>query len=157
MQYTNSEILASVLNKYIQPVIVQLAQMKMGSFPLVQAFENKVRSSGWVSPNWSLAKELSPFVEPMTESLVKPMIQHYLNNIPDEAIPNMAHSIVDKAIADGSFSFLEGKLLFEKADLEELKKLLNYNLPLTKVEEYQVLTSPKAEQVTDGTETSTNA
>jgi hypothetical protein len=54
MQYTNSQILAAVLNKWLQPVVLQLSQAKMASFPFVQAIENKVKSIGFVSPNWSL-------------------------------------------------------------------------------------------------------
>lgn len=140
MAYTNSQILSAVLNKWMQPVIIQLSQAKMSSFPFIQAIENKVRSTGWVSPNWSLMKELSPMVEPITNSLVQPILNKYLANVPDEAIPAMAHGIVDKAIENGRLELMEGKFIFDKDDLSELKKLLNYNLPLNQVEEYVVKT-----------------
>lgn len=149
MQYTNSQILAAVLNKWLQPVVLQLSQAKMSSFPFVQAIENKVKSIGFVSPNWSLTQELSPLIEPITNSIVQPMLNKYLANVPDEAIPAMAHGIVDKAIANGGMELMEGKLVFDKIDLDELKKLLDYNLPLGKTETYNVRTSPaenKAEQ-----------
>lgn len=148
MTYSNSEILASVLNKYIQPVVVQFSQAKMSSFPFVQAIENKVKSTGFVSHNWSLTQELSPLIEPISGSLVKPMIKQYLSSVPDAAIPEMAHSIVDKAIANGGLSLMEGRLQFEKEDLIELKKLLDWNLPLVKEEEYQVVMSEPKEEIT---------
>lgn len=148
MTYTNSQILSAVLNKYLQPVVVQFAQMKMGSLPFVQAIENKVRSMGFVSGNWSLINEVAPLIEPITGNLVQPMINKYLSQIPDAAIPEMAHSIVDKAIANGGLSLMEGRLQFEKEDLIELKKLLDWNLPLVKEEEYQVVMSEPKEEIT---------
>lgn len=139
--YSNAQILSAVLNKWLQPVILQFSQAKLSSFSFVQAIENKVKNIGFVSPNWSLVRELSPMIEPITNSLVQPMLGRYLSNIPDEAIPSMAHSIIDKAIANGSLELMEGKLIFDKEDLTELKKLLNYNLPLKQSDEYVVKTS----------------
>mgnify|MGYP007134849863 CR=1 FL=1 len=141
MQYTNSQILAAVLNKWLQPVVLQFSQAKMASFPVVQAIENKIRSTGWVNPNWSLTKELSPMIEPITNSIVQPMLNRYLSNVPDEAIPAMAHGIIDKAIGEGKLELMEGKLIFDKEDLQELKNLLNYNLLIKENEEYNVITS----------------
>lgn len=141
MQYSNSQILSAVLNKWLQPVVLQLSQAKMSSFPFIQALENKAKSTGWVSPNWSLASELSPLVEPITNSIMQPMLNKYLSSVPDEAIPSMAHSIVDKALADGKLEVMEGRLTFEKEDLTELKNLLNYNLPLKNDMEYKVKTT----------------
>lgn len=147
MQYTNSQILAAVLNRFIQPVVTQFAQMKLGSMPFVQMIETKLKNTGWVSNNWSLTQEISPMIEPVTGNIVKPFINKYLSNIPDEAIPNVAHAIVDKALEKGSLEILEGKLILDKHDLEELKKLLEYNLPLDKTKEYDVITSPPETKV----------
>lgn len=142
MQYKNSQILAAVLNKWLQPVVLQFSQAKMAAFPFVQAIENKVKSIGFVSPNWSLTRELSPIIEPITNNLIQPILNRYLANIPDEAIPSMAHGIIDKALAEGKLELMEGRVIFEKSDLEELKQLLNYNLPLKQAEGYTVITSP---------------
>lgn len=143
MQYTNSQILSAVLNKWLQPVVIQLSQAKLASFPFVQAIENKVKNIGFVSPNWSLTQELSPLIEPITNSIVQPMLGKYLANVPDDAIPAMAHGIVDKALANGKLELMEGKLIFDKEDLTELKKLLEYNLPLKQEVEYHVKTTPE--------------
>lgn len=158
MAYSNSDILAAVLNKFLQPIVVQFAQAKMSAFPFVQSLENRVKASGWVSPNWSLTQELSPLIEPVSGSLVKPMIKQYLSNVPDEAIPEMAHSLIDKAIQNGGLNLMEGRLKFDASDLQELKKLLNYNLPLNKENDYEVLMSPPKQEseVSDGTKATTN-
>lgn len=145
MAYTNSQILAAVLNKWLQPVVSQLAGSRLQSLPFVQMIDNKVRSMGWVSQKWSIVGELSPMIEPLTNSLVQPVLGQYLSKVPDEAIPEMAHGIVDKALETGSLSIFEDKIVFEREDLEELKKLLEYNLPLKSVEAYEVRTEPETE------------
>lgn len=141
MQYTNSQILAAVLNRWLQPVVLQLSQAKMSSFPAFQMIENKVRQMGIVSPSWSLTQELAPMIEPITNSIVQPMLGKYLSSVPDESIPDMAHGIVDKALESGELKLMEGKLTFNKEDLTELKNLLNYNLPVDQTTDYVVKTS----------------
>lgn len=139
--YSNRDILAAVLTKWAQPVIQDFLGNKMSSLPFVANIEQKVRSSGWVSPMWSLGSELSPLVSNIAAPIVEPMISNYLSGVPDEAIPQMAHALVDNALSQGSLSLLEGKVEFEREDLEELKNLLRYNLPIKKAMGYQVLTS----------------
>lgn len=148
MTYSNSDILAAIINKFAQPIVVQFAQAKASTLPMVSIIENKVKSWGIVSQNWSMVNELSPMIEPITGSLVKPMIKQYLSQIPEDAIPAMAHGLVDKALENGSLSLMEGRLQFEKEDLIELKKLLDWNLPLVKEEEYQIVMSDSKEEIT---------
>ena len=131
MAYSNSDILAAVLSRYVQPIAVQFAQAKLSSWPVIQGLENKAKASGWVSGNWSIANEISAFVEPVTN---------------DAAIPEMAHGLVDKAIQNGGLELMEGRLKFDMNDLRELKNLLDYNLPLAKKDEYEVITSKKKEE-----------
>ena len=146
MNHTNAQILSAVLNHWLQPVARQFAGRKLASLPFVQAVENKIRVTGWVSPSWSMPEELSPLMENMTGTLLQPLLDSYLSRIPDEAIPEMAHSLVGKAIADNGLALFEGNLVFEKEDMEELKKLLDYNLPLTKTEAYVVKTAPAKDE-----------
>lgn len=141
----NAYKLSAVLTQWINPVVQQFAAGRMASLPFVQLIENKVKSSGWVSPAWSLASEISPLLNNVSGALVQPMLQRYISSVPDEQLPKMAHSIVDEAIKQGSLSLMEGKVVLEKEDLEELKQLLNYNLPLSQEEEYEVITEPRAE------------
>lgn len=155
MQYTNAQILSAVLNKFLQPVVMQFASAKMNTLPFIQSLQNKFIASGWVSPSWNIAQELAPIIEPITSNLMEPFLKKYLSDVPDEAIPQLAHSFVDNAIANNGISLMEGRLTFDKNDMEELKKLLLYNLPLKQTEEYQVLLTPPKPQE-NGTEATTN-
>ena len=138
MQFTNAQILAAVLNRWLQPLVQQFAGQRVSGIPLFAMMENKIRSTGLVPQSWSLAAEFSPFMQSITGTVIEPLISSYLSNFPDEAIPDMAHSIVDKAISDGGMSLMNGYLSFDKADMEQLKKLLGANLPLQHAEHYQV-------------------
>lgn len=142
---TNAQKLSAVLTTWINPVVQQFAAGRMSTLPFVQLIENRVKSSGWVSPAWSLASEISPLLNNVSGALVQPLLQRYISSVPDEQLPKMAHSIVDEAIKQGSLSLMEGRVVLEKEDLEELKQLLNYNLPLCQEEEYEVITEPRAE------------
>ena len=73
-------------------------------------------------------------------SIVEPMLLRYLQGIPDEALPKMAHGIVDNAIQQGGLSLMDGNVIFDLEDLRELKKLLEWNLPLASEEVYNVIT-----------------
>lgn len=139
--FSNRQILAAVLNKWAQPAIQQLTSGRLDSLPMLAALSNKLRSTGWVSPQWSLGRELSPLLGNIAGTLVEPMIMQYLQSLPDEALPQMAHSIVDEAIKHGSLSLMEGNVVFELEDLHELKRYLEYNLPLQAAEHYEVRTA----------------
>ena len=141
MQYTNAQILAAVLARWGQPAIEQLTSGKLDNLPWMQAVSNKVRSMGWVSSTWSLGKELSPLMSSITEALIVPVIERYLQSMPDASLPSIAHSLVDAALVNGSLSLFEGNVVFEKEDLDELKNYLNWNLPLGESPVYEVKTS----------------
>ena len=136
--YTNRQILAAVLNKWLQPALQQMAGAKLMQLPFLANIEAKIRSTGWVSPMWSMANEVAPLLSGVTAQLVEPMISQYLQGIPDQAIPKMAHQLVENAIKQGQLSLFEGNVVFELCDLEELQKLLKYNLPIKVEECYKV-------------------
>lgn len=140
MVYSNADILAAVLTRFAQPAIQQAAGAKLFSSPATQMMENKVRSWLGLSQNWSFASELSQFVEPSVARLATPFIKSKLAGVPDDMIPEMAHGIVDVGLKQGGVSLFEGRLQLDHNDLAELKKLLDYNLPLKPREEYQVIT-----------------
>ena len=145
MKYTNSQILSAVLATYIQPMVSQLSSSYMKNIPFLNMVENKVKSLGLTNPNWSLSTELAPFTEVLTSNMIEPMINKYLSNVPDDAIPNLAHSIVDKAIDNGELKVLDGYITFDSDDLKKLKDLLDWNLPLKEVEKYKVKMSEDEE------------
>lgn len=128
--YTNAQKLAAVLNRWAAPLIGTLLQQNIGMMPIISNIEQKVRQSGWVSPQWSVMKELTPLMGNVTSFIIEPMLTRYLSGVPDESIPRMAHAIVDDALQKGQLSLLEGKISFDANDLTELKKYLNCNLPL---------------------------
>jgi hypothetical protein len=120
-------------------------QGKVQSLGFLQNIEAKVKSTGWVSPNWSLIQDLSPIMEGVTSSIVTPVLSKYLSMVDDASIPKMAHDIVDEALKQGKLSILEGKVELETEDLIELKQLLNYNLPVTEEQGYKVITEEPKE------------
>lgn len=138
--FTNRQKLAAVLNKWLQPALAQLAGAKLMRLPFLANIEAKVKSTGWVSPMWSMANEVTPLLGGVVSQAVEPMIAEYLNGIPDQAIPKMAHQLVENAMKQGQLSLFEGNVVFELCDLEELHKLLKYNLPITEEECYNVKT-----------------
>ena len=138
--YTNRQILAAVLNKWLQPALAQLAGAKLMRLPFLANIEAKIKSTGWVSPMWSMANEVTPLLGGVVSQVVEPIIADYLKGIPDQAIPKMAHQMVENAMKQGQLSLFEGNVVFELCDLEELHKLLKYNLPITEEECYKVKT-----------------
>lgn len=93
-----------------------------------------------MSPQWSLGKELSPLLGDIVGTIAEPIMMQYLQGVPDSALPKIAHSIVDNAIKNGSLSLMEGNIVFEIEDLQELKKLLDWNLPISEDDVYNVIT-----------------
>ena len=138
--FTNRQKLAAVLNKWMQPALAQLAGAKLMRLPFLANIEAKVKSTGWVSPMWSMANEVAPLLGGVVSQVVEPMIAEYLKGIPDQAIPKMAHQMVENAMKQGQLSLFEGNVVFELCDLEELHKLLKYNLPISEEECYKVKT-----------------
>ncbi len=139
-KYSNRQILAAVLNKWAQPAIRQLAGQRLSSLPGVANVEAKIRQTGCVSPMWNLGSEISPLVQGLSSSIVEPLLVNYLQGVPDDALPQLAHNIVNDAIKNGGLTLFEGAVEFEVEDLEELKKLLRYNLPIAEYKGYEVIT-----------------
>lgn len=137
---TNARILSAVLNKWAQPLVGTFLSSHVQSIPFIQGIQNKVRNMGWVSNQWSVMKELSPLMESVTGNIVAPIIERYLSNVTDESIPKMAHNIVDNALKNGELSLFEGKIVFEEADLRQLKRLLELNLPYNEEEDVIIKT-----------------
>lgn len=77
-------------------------------------------------------------LEGITGAMIQPVLNRYLSQLDDASIPMMAHSIVDKAIEQGELALFEGKVVFDKEDLKQLKRLLEANLPVNESETYQV-------------------
>lgn len=136
--FSNSSILAAVLAKWAQPAIKQLTSERLDSLPWLNAISAKVKSIGWVPQNWSLGKEIAPLLGGMSEAIVAPMIERYIQSLPDNSVPQVAHTFVDNAIKNGGLELFDGNVVFEVEDLKELKSYLNWNLPIDKSSVYEV-------------------
>lgn len=143
--YSNREKLAAVLSQWVQPAIQSIASGKVMQLPFFANIEAKIKSTGWVSPMWNMGGEIAPLLGGLSGQLIEPMLNAYLGNIPDEAIPGVAHTIVENAIANNGISLFEGNVVFEREDMEELRKLLRYNLPMTEAKKYEVIKEQKEE------------
>ena len=137
---TNARILGAVVNKWAQPLVHTFLGGQLQNLPFVQNLENKIRSMGWVSNRWTLIGELSPLMENLTGNLVAPVIEGYLSRVDDASIPRMAHIVVDDAIKTGELRLFEGKIIIDRDDLRQLKRLLELNLPVAYEEEITIKT-----------------
>lgn len=137
--YSNAEKLATVVAYWARPAISQVATTKLVQLPLMQSAQASLMASGMVGSGYSLASDIQPFVEPIINSLVTPMLNRYFEGIPDEAIPKTARAIVDKMKQQRAFSILDGLITFEEADILELDALLSKNLPVETDTNYQLV------------------
>lgn len=140
--HSNYQVLSAVLAKWGQPLAEALVGGKLMQLPLLANIESKIKSTGWVSPMWSMSKEISPLLGSVSSKMLEPLIANYLKGVPDAMIPQLAHSIVDNAIANEGLTLFEGNIEIELEDLKELKKLLRYNLPIVTTDDYEVKTEP---------------
>lgn len=137
--YSNAEKLATVVAYWARPAISQVATTKLVQLPVMQSAQASLMASGMVGSGYSLASDIQPFVEPIINSLVTPMLNRYFEGIPDEAIPKTARAIVDKMKQQRTFSILDGLITFEEADILELDALLSKNLPVETDTNYQLV------------------
>jgi hypothetical protein len=135
--YSNVEILSAVIARWIQPLVTSIAAANMNKIPFIGNIEAKIKASGWVSPNWNIANELSPFMPSVSQAMIKPALLNALSGISDDQVPAFAYGIVDTAIERGSLEILDGNVKFNKEDLLQLRRLLELNLPLP-TESYKV-------------------
>jgi len=138
--YSNAQKLSAVIAKWLEPAVEQIGMERIMAIPALNAIQNKVRSTGWVGPNWSMAKELSPFLSKVGSKVMEPVIQSMISGYPDKELPAIAHRIVDTAIEQGEIKLFEGNVTFNEDDLQVLKRLLDINLPMEEADEYVVKT-----------------
>lgn len=138
MEYKNSQILAAVVSEWARPAISQIAAGNLMRLPMLQSLQATIGSLGLVSGDYALQKDIEPLIQPVVNSLVTTMLTKYFGQMPEESIPQLAHDIVDKVRYNGPLSILEGLITFDEEDLDELADLLQKNLPVEKVDGYQV-------------------
>lgn len=129
MEYSNAHKLSAIVAKWLEPMAGQLAGMRLSAIPALSGIENKIKASGWVSPSYSIANDLSPIMGRVANALVQPFVYGMLKGIPDETIPDMFREVVRASIDNGGLSILEGTISFSKEDMERLNHLMERNLP----------------------------
>ncbi len=131
-QYTNAQILSSVINHWAQPLITQMSTMiaadKLLSIPMLNNIENLVKHWGLVGPNYSIVNELPQLIAPLSSNVITPFLHKHLVTMEDAYIPEMAHNTVKSFIEQGGVTVF-GRLRIETEDFKALQQLLDINLP----------------------------
>lgn len=132
---TNAQIMAAIVNKVAQPIVMMYMNELLGANGFVQMLENKVKSMGIVSPQWRIINELAPFGEVISGAMVVPFLTSLMQGV-DEQLPMLARDFIRKAKEQGSISLLEGKIILDKHDIAEMERLIeNYLPPMEEVVE----------------------
>lgn len=131
---TNAQIMASIVNKVAQPIVMMYMNELLGTNAVVQMLENKVKSMGIVSPQWKIINELAPFGEVISGAMVVPFLSQLMDGV-EEQIPMLARDFIKTAREQGQISLLEGKVLLDKHDIDLMERLIESNLPLAEVVE----------------------
>lgn len=130
MNFSNAQKLATVLSEWARPALTDLATSRILDMPFLQSAQAMLINTGLVGRNYSLGNELKPFANNIVDSLLVPVLTEYLSKVPDGALPKMAHSVVNTAMQQPRFSVLDGLIEFAKEDMQELKELLDKNIPI---------------------------
>lgn len=131
---TNAQIMAAIVNKVAQPIVMMYMNELLGTNSVVQMLENKVKSMGIVSPQWKIINELAPFGEVISGAMVVPFLSQLMDGV-EEQIPMLARDFIKTAREQGQISLLEGKILLDKHDIDLMERLIESNLPLAEVVE----------------------
>ena len=158
MQYSNAQILSAVVSKWLEPTIQALGTDKLSNIldgmPFMQTASNWMVKWGLAPMNYSMAAELSGYATLLSDEIVSSILAQQLSQISDAAIPQMAHSLVDKLIEHGEFKF--ASLTFSLEELQQLKNMLNSNLMVAEeTKPYQVIMEEPKIETTTGIETTT--
>lgn len=137
--FSNSQKLAAVVSEWVRPAISQIASSKLMTIPFMQSLQCTIGGSGLVGNNYKLESDIQPFIQPIINSLITPIMAKHFANIPDSAIPTTARAIVNQMIQQGTYSILDGLVTFESDDILELDSLITKNLPIESEETYKVI------------------
>lgn len=137
--YTNASILAAVVAEWCRPAVGQIASSQVTRFvPGLLDVQQQIVNTGIVGGNYKITDELSPFVASAVDIMLQPTLEQFFARVPDEQLPQLAHAFVGKAMEQPTFSVLDGLVTFDQTDMQELKRLLELNLPLESKKSYKV-------------------
>lgn len=138
-EYSNYQKLAAVVSEWARPAITQIASSKLLRLPFVQSLNSMIAGSGLVGQDYSIINDINPMVMPVIDAMLTPTLERTFSQVPDAAIPQLAHNVVEKMAEKGEYSILGGLITFEEEDIRELQNLLEKNLPVFEEEGYKVI------------------
>lgn len=137
---TNAQIATAVLLKWGEPIIPVLTNTYIGTISSkLSPIENFIKKIGIAGQNWSIQNDISNIVAMGGTKVIQPFLLSAISKMPEDMIPSIFHNIVNGAIEKGELSIFDGNIKIEKADLEELKKYLDFNLPYKEEEAYNII------------------
>lgn len=139
MSWSNAQKLAAVVSFWARPALTQLATSRLSSLPMMQNLQQSIVASGLVSQAYNISADLMPIMAPVINNLLQPYLERQLAQLPDESIPALARDVLAEAEKKGSMSILDGFLTLEAQDIQELRQLVEKNLPMAEGQGYEVI------------------
>lgn len=139
MSWTNAQKLAAVVSFWARPALTQLATSRLSSLPMMQSLQQSIVASGLVSQAYNISADLMPIMAPVINNLLQPYLERQLAQLPDESIPALARDVLAEAEKKGSMSIMDGFLTLEAQDIQELRQLVEKNLPMADRQGYEVI------------------
>ena len=139
MSWSNAQKLAAVVSFWARPALTQLATSRLSSLPMMQNLQQSIVASGLVSQAYNISADLMPIMAPIINNLLQPYLERQLAQLPDESIPALARDVLAEAEKKGSMSIMDGFLTLEAQDIQELRQLVEKNLPMADRQGYEVI------------------
>jgi hypothetical protein len=139
MSGSNAQKLAAVVSFWARPALTQLATSRLSSLPMMQNLQQSIVASGLVSQAYNISADLIPIMAPVINNLLQPYLEKQLAQLPDESIPALARDVLAEAEKKGSMSIMDGFLTLEAQDIQELRQLVEKNLPMADRQGYEVI------------------
>lgn len=139
MSWSNAQKLAAVVSFWARPALTQLATSRLSSLPMMQNLQQSIVASGLVSQAYNISADLMPIMAPVINNLLQPYLERQLAQLPDESIPALARDVLAEAEKKGSMSIMDGFLTLEAQDIQELRQLVEKNLPMADRQGYEVI------------------
>lgn len=124
---------------WARPALTQLATSRLSSLPMMQSLQQSIVASGLVSQAYNISADMMPIMAPVINNLLQPYLERQLAQLPDESIPALARDVLAEAEKKGSMSIMDGFLTLEAQDIQELRQLVEKNLPMADRQGYEVI------------------
>lgn len=124
---------------WARPALTQLATSRLSSLPMMQSLQQSIVASGLVSQAYNITADMLPIMAPVINNLLQPYLERQLAQLPDESIPALARDVLAEAEKKGSMSIMDGFLTLEAQDIQELRQLVEKNLPMADRQGYEVI------------------